>query len=203
MAGDLATGYILETTNDPAVDHTIQFTAGTVASEPLAAAHFGLYLTSSTVTPAALAAYYTARGVPAPYLGYLIDAANGDEPFVYINGTTVKLVDGAKYFVQSIDADMTVPDDFPLGTYTVAGVIKDLAGNESTVTLILVVAGDRVAPTLDIKGATADGDTPMAGDLATGYILATTNDPAVDHRSSSRPGRSPASRWQPRTSACT
>ena len=52
----------------------------------------------------------------------------------------------AKYFVQSTDVDMTVPDDFPLGTYTVAGVIKDLAGNESTVTLILVVAGDRVAP---------------------------------------------------------
>ena len=45
------------------------------------------------MTPAALEAYYTARGVPAPYLGYLIGAADGVEPFVYINGTTVKLVD--------------------------------------------------------------------------------------------------------------
>ena len=181
LAGDVETGYILETTNDPAIAHTIQFAAGTVSSEPLAAEHFGLYLTSSTVTPAALAAYYTASGVPEPYLSYLIGAANRTNPFVYINGTTVKLVDGAKYFVQSTDADMTVPDDFPLGEYTVAGKIKDLAGNESTVTLILVVAGDRVAPTLDIKGATADGDTPLAGDVETGYILETTNDPAIAH----------------------
>ena len=39
------------------------------------------------------------------------------------------LVDAAKHDIQDVDVDMTVPDDFPLGSYTVAGKIRDLAGN--------------------------------------------------------------------------
>jgi len=180
MAGGLATGFILETENDPAVEHLIQFAAGTAADEPLEAEHFGLYLTGSTVSVADLKAYYAARGVPDPYLAYLNGAADGLNPFVYINGSTVKLVDGAKYFVQSADVDMTVPDDFPLGTYTVSGEIADLKGNETTVTLKLIVAGDREGPILTVTGAT-DGGAAMAGGLATGFILETENGPAVDH----------------------
>jgi hypothetical protein len=55
-------------------------------------------------------------------------------------GSSVTLVDAAKRH-QSLDVDMTVPDDYPPGTYTHAGRITDLAGNETTVTLILVVEG--------------------------------------------------------------
>ena len=51
---------------------------------------------------------------------------------------------------------MTVPDDFPLGTYTVRGVIQDLAGNPTTVTLILHVTGDRTAPQTTIDSKPAD-----------------------------------------------
>ena len=143
MGGDLASGYILNTRNVPTVDHLIQFKSTTTASEPLAAVYFGLKLINSTVSATELKAYYAARGVPEPFLSYLQDAADGTQPFVYIKGTTVTLVDAAKHDLVPTDVDMTVPDDFPLGTYTVAGVIKDLAGNESTVTLILVVVGDR------------------------------------------------------------
>ncbi len=39
---------------------------------------------------------------------------------------------------------------------------------------------DTTPPVLTITGATADG-IAMTGDLETGYILPTTNDPAVDH----------------------
>ena len=180
MTGTLAGGYVLPTTNDPAVDHLIQFKPDTAADEELANAYFGLYLTASTVNAAALKAYYDARGVPEPFLTYLKAAADGTNPFVYIKGSTVTLVDAAKHDILETDVAMTVPDDFPLGAYTVQGVIRDPAGNETTVTLKLIVAGDRVAPTLDITGATADG-TAMAGNLADGYVLETTNDPAVDH----------------------
>ena len=183
MSGNLTDGYALATTNVATLDHLIQFAANTAASEPLQAAYFGLKLTASTVSAADLKAYYEARGVPEPYLGYLKGAADGANPFVYIqgNGTTaVALVDAAKHDIQSVDVDMTVPDDFPLGTYTVQGVIKDLAGNETTVTLKLIVAGDRVAPTLTITGATADG-TAMSGNLTDGYVLATTNVATLDH----------------------
>ena len=103
--------------------------------------YFGLKLTDSTVSAADLKAYYAARGVPEPFLTYLKGAADGTNPFVYIKGSTVTLVDAAKHDILSTDVDMTVPDDFPLGTYTVQGKIRDVAGNETTVTLILMVAG--------------------------------------------------------------
>ncbi len=35
--------------------------------------------------------------------------------------------------------DMTIPDNFPLGTYHSAGCYQDAAGNETTVTLKLIV----------------------------------------------------------------
>ena len=71
-------------------------------------------------------------------------AADGTNPFVYIKGSTVTLVDAAKHYLGPGDVAMTVPDNFPLGTYTVQGVIRDLAGNETTVTLKLIVTG--IAP---------------------------------------------------------
>jgi hypothetical protein len=144
MGGDLATGYILNTTNNPAAaDHLIQFKSTTTASEALADDYFGLKLIASTVSAADLKAYYLARGVPEPYLTYLYAAADGTNPFVYIKGTTVKLVDAAKHDIQSTDVDMTVPDNYPLGTYTVQGKIRDLAGNETTVTLKLIILGSQ------------------------------------------------------------
>ncbi len=148
MAGTLTTGYILVTTNDPAKDHLVQFAAGTASNETLAAEHFGLYLTGSTVSAADLKAYYAARGVPAPYLAYLNGAVDGSNPFVYINGSTVKLADGAKFAIQGTDVDMTIPDDFPVGTYTVEGDIWDEAGNKTAVKLILVVTNPNDQPSI-------------------------------------------------------
>ena len=182
MGGDLETGYILPTTNDPEVDHYLQIAA--TVDAPLADEYFGLYFVEgeSTVTAAELQAYYAARGTPDPYLTYLNNAADGVNPFVYIKEQTLSLslVDAAMHDIQSIDVDMTIPDDFPLGKYVVRGVVADAAGNETTVTLILIVTGDREEPVVVITAATVDGDA-MGGDLETGYILPTTNDPAVDH----------------------
>ncbi len=180
MAGNLADGFILPTTNTSS-DHLVQFAAGTHANEALQPTYFGLKLIATTVSPADLKAYYAAKPVPEPFLAYLNDAADGIKPFVYINGSTVKLVDAAKHdLLGGADVDMTVPDNFPLGTYTVQGMIKDLAGNETTVTLKLVVTGDRVAPVLTITGA-LDGTTPLAGTLVGGYTLPTLNVPANNH----------------------
>ena len=135
MAGDLENGYILATTNDPAVDHLIQLAADSVSSEALADEYTGLYLdpVATTVTAAELAAYYADRGMPAEYLAYLNGAADGTNPFVFIQGApaapwSVTLVDGAQHVVGGSDAAMTVPDDYPLGTYTVAGKIRGSGG---------------------------------------------------------------------------
>ena len=101
MSGSLSTGYILNTTNNVALsDHLIQFKSTTSADEALKDTYFGLTLIGSTMSHDALKAYYAARGVPEPYLSYLIGAVDGINPFVYIkgNGTTaVSLVDAAKH----------------------------------------------------------------------------------------------------------
>jgi nitrous oxidase accessory protein NosD len=154
MSGSITAGYTLNTTNVPTLDRLVQFKTGTAANETLAAEYFGLKLLSSTVSKTALKEYYDLRGIPEPYLSYLKDAADGLNPFVYINGTTVKLVDAAKHDIASADVDMTIPDNYPLGTYTVEGKIRDLAGNETTVTYILKVEGDRVPPVITLLGTT-------------------------------------------------
>jgi hypothetical protein len=134
------------------------------------------------VSAADLKAYYTAKPVPEPYLSYLNSAAYGVNPFVYIraNGLVLSLVDAAKHDLGGVDVAMTVPDTFPLGTYTVQGVVRDLAGNETTVTLTLIVTGDRVGPTItSITAIGAEGfDDVVAVDgvitVNQGYTVART-----------------------------
>jgi hypothetical protein len=176
MLGDITTGFELQTNNDPLKDYLLQFTSDTDASEPLETGYFGLKLVSSTVTPDDLKTYYQTRGVPEPFLTYLKDAADGYNPFVYINTDTLKLVDAAKHdILGGSDVDMTVPGDFPLGTYTVEGKIFDLAGNEATVTLILKVLGDRVAPEVTVP-ANIETEATSGSGAVVNYALATALD---------------------------
>jgi hypothetical protein len=176
MAGDLTNGYILQTTNDPTIDHLIQFKSGTIANEPLKVEYFGLYLTAFDGSYVDLMSYYDS--VSEPFRTYLKTAVWGDNPFVYIKGdgtTAVSLVDAAKHDLVLIDVDMTVPDDYLLGSYTVSGVIKDLAGNQTTVTLILIVSGDRVAPVIAFHDDVTAEATSAAGAIVTYTSPATTD----------------------------
>ena len=181
MAGNLTDGYTLNTNNTTA-DHTIQFKTGSVASENLKSEAFGLYLQPTAGQTDELVAYYASK--PAEWRTYLNAAAAGIQPFAYIKGDgtpSITLLDGAQKYLAAVETDMVVPDDYPLGTYTVTGIVKDLVENESaTITLKLIVAGDRVKPTLIIEGFTADGSTDMAGNLTDGYTL-NTNNTTADH----------------------
>ncbi|MBN1321444.1 MAG: IPT/TIG domain-containing protein [Thermoleophilia bacterium] len=151
LTGSLTAGYTLKTNGDAGTDYLVQFAAGTITNETLQDTYFGLKFVPSlsSVSTLTLQGYYDARGVPEPYLAYLKSAAAGgasDKPFVYIKGSTVKLVDAAKHDLASTDVDMTIPGDFPEGTYVVRGTIKDTAGNSTTVTLKLII--QHVAPTV-------------------------------------------------------
>jgi uncharacterized protein YqcC (DUF446 family) len=148
MEGTLEEGFILETSNDPAINHELQFADGSETDELLADDYFALKLVDSTVSADDLKAYYVDRNVPQPYLSYLMDAADGINPFVYIKGQadlSVMLVDAAQHDLGKTDMGMIVPDDFPVGTFTVEGEIEDLAGNKTLVTLILVIEWDEGA----------------------------------------------------------
>jgi hypothetical protein len=161
MPGDMTNGFTLNTENNPANSHTLQFETGSTANENLMASTSGLYLIpSSPAQTAALVAYYSTK--PPLYLGYLDGAAAGTMPFAYIKtvgDTSIKILDGAQYTLNSQkETDMIVPDNFPLGTYTVTGQIQDLAGNYTTVTFILKVVGN-ITITAVTNSKSYDGTT--------------------------------------------
>lgn len=142
MDGSVSDGYTLNTDGNVGTTYPIQFAAGSVASEALKSETDGLFLIPvDAAQTAALVSYYSTK--PAPYLGYLDAAAAGTQPFAYVktNGTAIRILDGAQYTLSSgtVETDMIVPGDYPVGTYTVSGKIHDLAGNETTVTYILKV----------------------------------------------------------------
>ena len=150
--------------SDAETDFLVQFD-GTSSSEPLASQYFGLYLTgASEETVAELEAYYASK--PEPWKSYLVDAANGTKPFAYIKGSTLELVDAAQHDLVPTDVDMTIPGDFPFGTYTVSGTIVDLSGCETTVQFTLVVDGDRTPPELENVAFTAN-DVAMVDNTLT------------------------------------
>ncbi len=181
MVGSVAGGFTLNTDNNAATNYQIQFTSGSIASESLKTEVVPLYLQPTAGQTAALQDYYTTK--PAEYQTYLDAAAAGTQPFAYIktNGTAIQILDGAQYTLSggAVEKDMIVPGNYPLGSYTVSGVIQDLAGNTTTVTYALITAGDRTPPVLTIAGF-MDGTNSMASQDG-GYVLATKNVAAVNH----------------------
>jgi len=192
LTGNMTDGYKLMIGNvNAASDHVLQFAAGTAADEPLKAEYFGLYLdpSQSSVSAAELIAYYNTRTtLPDAYRAYLTDAANGAEPFVYIKGEDVTLVDAAKHDLGAGDFPMTIPDDFTVGTavgdyagtYVVAGQIKDLAGNATPVTLKLIIERTLLARVnaSQLRITEANKATETIGDLLKQYFGLTSTDPA-------------------------
>lgn len=145
-------GYVLYTDGGAAPNYLIDFsgtTSDVAIDEPL-----GLYLVDVKVQdPASLQQYYITRGVPEPYLSYLINAADvGDVinpdpqmPFAYIHAPDtgggpypVSLYDGAHYFMGTT-SPMIIPGDYPCGTYTVAAAEL---GISFTLTILGAHCGD-------------------------------------------------------------
>ena len=160
--GAPGTGYVLETLGNPG------------GRDPVRCKHGGKQALRRSTSgqadrhrdTAALKAYYDAPAVPG--LPGVSEGCGGwDEP-VYIKGSTVTGGCGeARY--QSVDVDMTVPDDFR-GAYTVAGQIGTWRARDDR-HLILIVTVDTTGRVLTITGATADGGDGRHA----GGILPTTN----------------------------
>ena len=113
--------YKLCVDGDPETNYYIRFD-GDLTTATLKDQHFGLYFwaSQSTVSTATLQAYYDARtSLPTNYRDYLKAAADEDEPFALINGATEFLADAAKWYVGHFEDHMTIPGDYPTGTYTV------------------------------------------------------------------------------------
>jgi cysteine-rich repeat protein len=152
---------LLITDGNPANDFVFGFDEGVELSEPLTGV-FELFLTESTPDASSLKDYYTTRGVPEPFLTYLKDAVDGNEPFALIkaDGTIdVELLDAAKYNLVPQEVGMTVPGDYPEGFYTVEG---DLNGGADGGRIILVLEV-RHAPSIIGLGMGPKGDKGDTG----------------------------------------
>jgi len=178
MIGNPTDGYSLDTFNIASTNHLIQFSPGTISDEDLENNYFPLTLISSNVSAADLKAYYDARGVPEPFLTYLKNAVDGVNPFAYIKGdgtTNIKLIDSAKHDILTADTDMAIPDDYPLGTYTVQGILTNLSGDgNTTVTFIINIVGDRIPPIITQPNISLEATSSLGAD-ATFPVSATDN----------------------------
>ena len=97
LGGNLEDGFFLDADNNASTNYEIQFSYDTGVNEQLKKEMFGLYLINSTTPISDLKDYYDARGIPEPFLSYLKNASEGTNPFAYINGSTLELVDAAQY----------------------------------------------------------------------------------------------------------
>jgi hypothetical protein len=92
---------------------------------------YELYLTDYSGDVPDLLTYYNNRfGGSGIWFDYLVDAANGDKPFAYIQGGTGTplLFDAAQHDLIPLDAAMTIPGDYPKGIYTVDGKVETSDG---------------------------------------------------------------------------
>lgn len=139
-------GYVLETDGDAATNYFVDFKEGAVSDSAIDPAA-GLFLVDiKAQDPASLEQYYTERGVPEPYLSYLIQAANSEAAFanIYAPDTEglypVSLLDGAQSELGTPPIPpMVIPGDYPCGTYTVASEDGSIA---FTLTIVGSHCGD-------------------------------------------------------------
>ena len=138
-------GFILATDRTPGKEYIIEFD-GTTSSDALKSEYFGLYLVTSTVDKQKLKEYYDDSGAQPNYKNYLKDAVDGLKPFAYIKGdetTTPVLIDAAKHDLGSGDVGMTIPGNYPEGTYIVSGEIESTTGEKSSVTFKLYITDEK------------------------------------------------------------
>lgn len=181
LGGNLKEGFFLDTDNNASTNYEIQFSYDTGVNEQLKKKMFGLYLVDSTVSISDLKDYYDARGVPEPFLSYLKNAADGTNPFAYINGSTIGLVDAAQYDILGIQKGMIIPGDYPTGIYTVKGKIENTDNEKSDVTFIIIIGIiisnkveiDSICPLIETDNITLGAD--LIGSIDSVWISYTIN----------------------------
>ena len=148
LPGSAAGGYLLCTNGDASKEYLLYYKDADLANQNLADDYFPLFLVSSTVSSTALKAYYDSRGTPEPFLTYLKDAVDGNNPFAYIKGDGIsrqgQLVDAARHDILSEDRPMAIPGDYPEGTYVVQtdaeGQVTSTTDEKASVAYTLIIS---------------------------------------------------------------
>lgn len=116
--------------------------SGTVATPNLRDGSYAFTITTpSNLT--ALGTYFNAKAGWTSAMEAMINAEiNGTIPFFYLkaNGGTYSIVDNFKQaFGISSPFPLTIDDDYPLGTYSYAGILAGSNGSVQPLTITLAV----------------------------------------------------------------
>lgn len=133
--GNLAEGYLVRL--DEAVEHYyLDLGDETYSNYPLMNDMFPFFLDPESV-PEGFFDYWAGRGVvegATGWQGIMWDIINGNEPTFYIKvedeikDQMFTLVDGLQFLFGGVEEFLTVPGDYPLGTYMYSGMIVDEYG---------------------------------------------------------------------------
>ena len=135
LPGSLGTGYQMHLDGIPATNYLVDVDSATT-NVPIDDDMFGFYLTGH---PADLFTYWNLGGVnagaaPGTWQAWMWRIINGLEPLVYLDVdafANYRLLDGLQQDFFALPLPLTIPGDYPDGTYTLVGRIRSEAGNWS------------------------------------------------------------------------
>jgi len=142
---------------------------------------YGFALDTGSV-PGDFWSYWDAKGVyegAADWKAYMWEIINGQAPMFYlkVEGTgasqTFALLDGLMWGYYGVEALLRVNGDYPVGDYGFEGMIEDIYGGESTITVDMAFGRDYAEfLTLDLAQSTDTIDwQPVSGSLGGGWTV--------------------------------
>lgn len=140
LPGSMAAGFILATGGDPSAPQHVLGLMGTKGTPPLAPGSYPFLLTSSTGD---LTGYFAKFGTGNPYATQIAAEIAGATPFFYLKydktAGVYSLVDGFRTALGISPGNLTIDDDYPVGTYTYNGTLTGTNKATFNVTIVLIV----------------------------------------------------------------
>ena len=174
ITGSLSAGFTIATNDVANTEHTLTLNLPT-ATPSLADNSYAFILTTPS-NSAALFSYFAAKSSSGwtPAMETQIDnEINGASPFFYLNAASgsYTLVDNFKQTLASAlglsaPYNLTVDDDYPVGTYVYTGTLAAKNGATLPVTVTLIVT--RVTHTITVNAGANGTITPATGTVNAG-----------------------------------
>ena len=143
LSGTLSSGFTIINNGVAGTTHTLTL-ASPSANTPVTTGSYAFTLAASSTEQTTLTTYFANKaGWTADMETQIVKEINGTSPFFYLkyDGTNFSLVDAFKQYLGSsyTPYQLTVDDDYPVGTYAYTGTINAVNGTSQTVTVTLIV----------------------------------------------------------------
>ena len=173
ITGSLSAGFTIATNNVANTEHTLTLSSPT-ATPALADGQYAFKLTTNTSQTTALEAYFGAKsGWTSGMETQINNEITGASTFFYLNAASgnYSLVDNFKQTLASTlglsaPYNLTVDDDYPVGTYVYTGTLTGTNEGTLPVTVTLIVI--RTPYTITVNAGANGTITPATGTVNAG-----------------------------------